>query len=197
MRKNIFWQCLIALALLPACSQAQSLSDIFGKLENAISTATGKNTAGMEGTWSYSGPAIEFKSDDLLSKAGGAVAATATEKKLNEQLVKYGIEPGELSFTFNADSTFNAKLGSKTLSGTYSYDSSSKKANLKVAKLLRLNAQVNCTSTNLDLLFDADKLFQLITYLSSKSSNSTLNTLSTLAQNYDGMMLGLSMSKAE
>lgn len=61
--------------------------------------------------------------------------------------------------------------------------------------MVGINAQVNCTSQNMDLLFDADKLFQLITYLSSKSNNSTLNAFSTIAQNYDGMMLGLSMSK--
>ena len=48
----------------------------------------------------------------------------------------------------------------------------------------------------MDLLFDADKLLQLLTYLSSKSSNSTLQTLGNLAGTYDGMLLGLGLKKA-
>ena len=55
---------------------------------------------------------------------------------------------------------------------------------------------MNCTSGNMDLLFDADKLLQLLTYLSSKSSNSTLQTLGNLAGTYDGMLLGLGLKKA-
>lgn len=196
MKKNMFfWQLFLAIVVFPISAQAQSLSDLFNKVGNAVSTVTNKNTSSMEGNWSYSGPAIEFKSDNLLGKAGGALAATAAEQKLSEQLAKFGIESGKLSFTFKADSTFIAQLGSRKISGSYSYETPTKKVNLKIAKMVGINAQVNCTSQNMDLLFDADKLFQLITYLSSKSNNSTLNAFSTIAQNYDGMMLGLSMSK--
>ena len=143
----------------------------------------------------YTGSAIEFESDNLLQKAGGAVAATAAEKKLDEQLAKVGIKAGQMSFTFNADSTFSAKVGQKSMKGSYSYDASTQKVNLKFAKLIGMNAKVNATSTTMDLLFESDKLLKLITFLSSKSSNSTLKSIGSLANSYDGMMLGFSLQK--
>ena len=149
----------------------------------------------MAGTWSYTGSAIEFESDNLLQKAGGAVAATAAEKKLDEQLAKVGIKAGQMSFTFNADSTFSAKVGQKSMKGSYSYNASTQKVNLKFAKLIGMNAKVNATSTTMDLLFESDKLLKLITFLSSKSSNSTLKSIGSLANSYDGMMLGFSLQK--
>lgn len=62
-------------------------------------------------------------------------------------------------------------------------------------KLIPLNAKVNCTSTNMDLLFNSDKLLKLITLISSKSNSTTLKTIGSLADNYDGMMLGFSLKK--
>ncbi len=47
----------------------------------------------MEGTWTYTGPAIEFESDNLLQKAGGSVAANAAENKLKRTIGKVGIKP--------------------------------------------------------------------------------------------------------
>lgn len=197
MKKSVFWQLFVAMLLLGSNSQAQSLKDLFNKdnVENIVNTITGKNTASMVGTWSFSGSAIEFESDNLLQAAGGTVAATAAESKLNEQLNKFGITEGKLAFTFNADSTFNARLDTRNMGGTYSYDKSTGKVNLKFAKLVGINAKVNCTSSNMDLLFNSDKLLDLITFLSSKSSNTTLQTISSLAESYDGMMLGFALKK--
>ena len=171
------------MLLTSATAQAQSLKDLFNKdnIEKVVGAISGQNTASMEGTWSYSGAAIEFESDNLLTQAGGTVAATAAENKLNEQLAKIGFEEGKLAFTFNADSTFTARLGNKDFNGTYSYDSSNKKVNLKLLKLIGLNAKVNCTSSNMDLLFNFDKLLDLITLLTSKGNSTALQTISSLA----------------
>ncbi len=197
MKKFIFWQLFIAALLMTNPSQAQSLKDLFNKenIEKAVSSVTGKGKVEMTGTWSYKGSAIEFESDNLLQKAGGTVAATAAEKKLDEQLSKIGIKAGQMSFTFNADSTFSAKVGQKTMKGSYSYNASTHKVNLKFAKLIGMNAKVNSTSSTMDLLFESDKLLKLITFLSSKTSNATLKTIGTLADSYDGMMLGFSLQK--
>jgi hypothetical protein len=189
MKRLVFWQLFVAALLLTSNSHAQSIKDLFNKenIEKAVNAVTG--------TWSYTGSAIEFESDNLLQKAGGAVAATAAEKKLDEQLAKVGIKAGQMSFTFNADSTFSAKVGQKSMKGSYSYDASTQKVNLKFAKLIGMNAKVNATSTTMDLLFESDKLLKLITFLSSKSSNSTLKSIGSLANSYDGMMLGFSLQK--
>lgn len=197
MKKFIFWQLFIAALLMTNPSQAQSLKDLFNKenIEKAVNSVTGKGKVEMTGTWSYKGSAIEFESDNLLQKTGGTVAATAAEKKLDEQLSKIGIKAGQMSFTFNADSTFSTKVGQKTMKGSYSYNASTHKVNLKFAKLIGMNAKVNSTSSTMDLLFESDKLLKLITFLSSKTSNATLKTIGTLADSYDGMMLGFSLQK--
>lgn len=197
MKRKLWGYMVITALIFPVSIQAQSLKDLFNKdnLEKVVNAVTNKNDIEMTGTWIFTGSALEFESDNLLQKAGGSLAASTLENKLDEQLQKIGIKAGELSFTFNADSTFTATVGSKPLKGTYSYDRSSQKANLKFAKIIGLNAKVNCTSSSMDLLFNADKLLQLLTYLSSKSNNTTLNTIGSLAESYDGMLVGLGLEK--
>ncbi len=188
---------MTVLLIYPAVSQAQSLKDLFNKdnIEKVVNAVTNKDNTDMTGTWMFTGSALEFESDNLLQKAGGSLAASAVEQKLDEQLEKIGIKAGELTFVFNADSTFTATVGNKPLNGSYSYDRSAQKVNLKFAKIIGLNAKVNCTSSSMDLLFNADKLLQLLTYLSSKSSNTTLKTIGSLAETYDGMLVGLGLEK--
>lgn len=188
---------MTVLLIYPAVSQAQSLKDLFNKdnIEKVVNAVTNKDNTDMTGTWMFTGSALEFESDNLLQKAGGSLAASAVEQKLDEQLEKIGIKAGELTFVFNADSTFTATVGNKPLNGSYSYDRSAQKVNLKFAKIIGLNAKVNCTSSSMDLLFNADKLLQLLTCLSSKSSNTTLKTIGSLAETYDGMLVGLGLEK--
>ena len=186
-----------ALLLVTTNVQAQSWKDLFNKdnIEKVVNAVTGNQTIDMTGTWTYSGSAIECESDNLLQKAGGAAAAAVAEKKLDEQLAKVGIKDGQVSFTFNADSTFTSTVGKRTMTGTYSYDATDKVVHLRYFKLLNMNAKVNCTSTNMDLLFNSDKLLKLIAFISSKSSSTTLKTISSLADSYDGMMLGFALKK--
>ena len=193
MKKNILFIAWIAICSLTASnSQAQSLKDLLNKdnISKVVNAITGTTEAiDMTGTWTYTGSAVEFESENLLMKAGGAAAATMAENKLNEQLTKVGIKEGQMSFTFNADSTFTSTVGKKKLSGTYSYNASTKQVDLKYLKLLNLHAKVNCTSNSMDLLFNSDKLLKLMTFLGSKTNSTALKTVSSLAENYDGMML--------
>ena len=198
MNRNI-WKCtFIVVLLLPSGIHAQSLKELLNKenIEKVVNAVTNNSNIDMTGTWNFTGSALELETDNLLQQVGGTLTSSALKKKLDEQLNKIGIKPGQLSFTFNADSTFTVNAGNKPMNGTYSYDSSTQKVNLKIVKTVGLNAKVNCTSDNMDLLFDADKLLQLLTYLSSKSGNSTLQTLSNLAGSYDGMLLGLGLQNA-
>lgn len=199
MRKTIYFKQMLAVAifLFATSAQAQGLKDLLNKenIEKAVNSLTGKNTASMTGTWEFSGAALEFESDNLLQKAGGSLAATAVEKKLDGFLEKVGIEPGQMSFTFNEDSTFQTTVKGKNLKGNYSYDEATQKINLKFAKLIGINTKVNCTSQQMELLFPSDKLLDLISFLASKSNNSTLQSISSLADSYDGMMLGFTMQK--
>ena len=150
MKKSFLSIAFMAVFMLMATnSQAQSWSDLLNKdnISKVVNAITGTTESiDMTGTWNYKGSAVEFESDNLLMKAGGAAAATMAENKLNEQLSKIGIK-------------------------------------------------VNCSSSSLELLFNSDKLLKLMAFIGSKSSSTALKTVSSLAENYDGMMLGFQLSK--
>ena len=194
MKKNFLSATLMVVFMLTATnSQAQSWADLLNKdnISKVVNAITGNTeTIDMTGTWSYKSSAVEFESDNLLMKAGGAAAATMAENKLNEQLSKIGIKDGQMSFTFNADSTFTSTVGKKTLKGT-----STKQVDLKYLRLLNLHAKVNCSSNSLELLFNSDKLLKLMAFIGSKSNSTALKAVSSLADNYDGMMLGFELAK--
>lgn len=198
MKKSVLSLALLsALLFVTSNVQAQSLKDLFNKdnLGKVVDAITGNKKIDMTGTWTYIGSAVEFESDNLLKKAGGAAAASIAETKLDEQLAKMGITNGQVSFTFNTDSTFTSTIGKRSMSGTYSYDASTSHVKLKYLKLLNMDAKVNCSSSSMELLFNSDKLLKLITFLSSKSSSATIKTVSSLADSYDGMMLGFELKK--
>ena len=197
MKRFVFAQLLAAALLFGSNVQAQSLKDLFNKenIGNVVNAIAGDKTPAMEGTWTYTGSAIKFESDNLLQSAGGSLAASAAEKQLDEQLGKIGISAGSLSFTFNADSTFQAKLGGKEVKGSYSYDTSTQEAELKFVRLIGVRAQVERSTEGMNLLFKSDKLLDLITLLSSKSNSTAMQAVSSLAEKYDGMRLGFALKK--
>lgn len=178
--------------------QAQSLGDLFNKanVDKVVNAVTGANkNVQLEGTWVFQGSAIEFESDNLLMKAGGAAASSAVENKLDEQLTKVGIKPGQVSFTFKADSTFTTTVAGKSMPGKYSYNAETKQLQLKYARLLNINAKLNYTTSSIDLLFNSDKLLKLVAFLSKQTNNATLSTLGSVADSYDGMLVGLQLDK--
>lgn len=199
MKKSVLSAAFIAaFSLITINCQAQSLKDLFSKegISKVVNAVTGKTeNVELTGTWKYTSSAVEFESDNLLMKAGGAAAASMAESKLNEQLSKVGITDGQMTFTFNADSTFVSTVGKKTLKGTYSYDATNKQVTLKYLRLLNMHAKVNYSSSSIDLLFNSDKLLKLLAFIGSKSSSTALKTVSSLADKYDGMMLGFELQK--
>lgn len=202
MRKlQLVVACACGLFGLTNNAQAQSWKDLFNtenisKVVDGVKEITGTNkVTDITGTWTYNGSAVSFESDNLLNKAGGVAAASVVEEKMNTQLAKVGIKAGSTSFTFNDDGTFSALIGKRTVKGTYTYDSSTAIANMKFAGLLAMNANVTGSSNSISLLFEADKLLQLVTFIGSKVKNTTLKTISSLAESYDGMKLGMEMTR--
>ena len=174
----------------------ESTTSLFG---NILSSFLGSKTITEEdlyGTWKYTSTDCVFETENLLKKAGGAVAANKIESEINEQLSKVGIKPGVCTFTFNKDKTFKASVGGRNLSGTYALDSKDK--TIKFSTLFGLGsmtANVAKSNGKISLLFDSDRLLKLAALLGSASGNTTLSTLSKLAGSYDGMKLGLQMEK--
>ena len=194
-----------SLCLAGQTASAQSLKDLLKKatdneaVKNVVESVTGKTLpVDVKGTWTYSGTAVKLESDDLLKSTAATLAASQVEDKLDEYVSKIGIKAGTFSFTFNEDNTFAATVLGKSFNGTYTLSEDYKTMSLQFGKTIGLKpfaASVSATSTQLNLLFQTDKLLELLGKLTSTSSNATLKTIGTLVNQYDGMQLGLELQK--
>ena len=186
-------------------ASAQSLGDLLKKVtgnetvKNVVESVTGTTIpVDIKGTWTYSGTAVKLESDDILKSTAASLAASQIEDKLDQYVAKVGIKAGTFSFTFKEDNSFTATVMSKNFNGTYTLSEDYKTLSLQFGKTIGLKpftAAISATSTQLDLLFQADKLLELLGKLTASSSNSTLKTVGTLVNQYDGMKLGLELKK--
>ncbi len=211
MKKNIIKFVTAALLLLCGTSaNAQvNLGDILGGLSGSSSSSNGSDlisgltsifssnkqasASNLVGTWSYDSPAIVFESDNLLSKAGAAIAAKKIESKLQTTLSKYGITEDKFTITFNADSTFTESIRGKKYSGKW--EVKDKKLVLSYA-LKKMEITTQKEGNKLMFVTDATKLLSLMQTLGAKTAtNSSLSTITSLAKNIKGMKVGLALKK--
>lgn len=206
MRK--MWGFVVALGCLLSVSgqtYGQSLKDLLNSsaVKDAVTSVTGgkKLTAqNLEGTWTYENPAVQLKGDNALKNVAGSVASGEMEKKLKEYCTKVGIQEGMFNYVFNSDSTFSNALKKKSLKGTFSVHPDEGTVELKYnlggkLKVTTMTAHVVLSGDQLSLLFNADKLLDFLSKVSSVSDNTTLKAVNKLASEYDGMMLGFDLRK--
>ena len=197
---------IAAICFAGNIASAQTLNDILGKVVNnsTVSDIVEKVTGvdllkgDINGTWNYAGSAVKLESEDLVKSTTAGIAATQIEKKLNEFLVKTGLEAGTFSFTFKEDNTFYTTVKEKDFNGTYTLSEDGKTINLKYGKSLSstgITATAQINAETFELLFKADKFLDLIQKLTANTTNTTLKTLGTLAGQYDGMKIGIELKK--
>ena len=146
------------------------------------------------GTWLYSNPAVVFESSNFLKSAGGAVASSTVEKKMQTLLTRVGITEGKMNLTFKDDNTFSSIVNNKTVNGKYSLDGAEITLSYREGgKGITGNISVNSSAMN--ITFKADKLLELLTNVGSKINNTSINTVSKRAASYDGMQLGFEYKK--
>lgn len=174
-------------------SSSNAGSIINGILNNVIGSGTFKQ-ADLCHTWKYSKPGCAFTSENLLAKAGGEIAASKVENKLEGYYKKFGFSSSNTYFTFNTDGTFSAKIDGKAWNGTYTFDEKTHAIQLK-GLLLSASGYATKTTNGISLLFDQKKLLNLIKALSAFKSSSTLSAVGNIANNYDGMRIGFEMTK--
>lgn len=192
MKKKHFYFLIVSVCLFMGVSntiQGQSIKNILK------STVSHFSSLDLQGTWQYTGTAVEFESDNLLKKAGGKVAASSVEKNIDSQLSKIGFEAGVTTFTFASDSTFTNTTGSKTLKGKYTYNSDTKYITLKYANHIPLKAKLSGSGDNISLLFEASSFLSLTTFIGSNSGISAVKSLTSVLNSYDGMMVGMELKK--
>lgn len=196
----------IGLWLCATSAQARSWKDILKSetVQKVVSSVTGGQSvtvASLQGTWTYVDPAVQLGSDNTLKQIAGSAATTELEKKLKEQCAKVGIVEGVFNYTFHEDSTFTSALKKGSLKGTYSVNEADKTiaftytAGTSDRAIYTLTASTVLAGDNLTLLFNADKLLTFLTKVASLTSNSTFQSLSQLAEQYDGLMLGFDLKK--
>ncbi len=175
-------------------STSNTKSNVGNVLGNIISSVTGSATttqANLVGSWSYNEPAVQFESKNLLTKAGGATAATKVENKLASIYNMMGIRAGRVNFTFDNNGGVTYTMGSRSFNGTYIFDRQSKTITITTATGQNLTAYVTISGNNMSLCFDSTKALNLFTTI-SKGFNSTI---SAIAGSYDGMKTGFKFTK--
>lgn len=206
MKKNIFsLAMLMAMAALFAPqASALDIKNILGgdagnvvtNLIEGVLTKTDISVADMAGTYTVSGSAVSFKSENALAKAGGVAAAAAVEAKLDPYYKKYGLTGGEM--VINADGTFNMTIKKIPLSGTITKkDDGSFLFNFKTMgmSVFSVDAYAQKSVSNLELMFDATKLKSLLEFVGNLTKMEMANTVVSLLKNYDGILVGFSMTQ--
>ena len=201
---------LTIIALFSANMANAQLSDILNKVSSATASATQGNSTlssltgiissklipsstQILGTWAYQEPAVMFTSSNALKSAAGAVASSSIESKLQSYLSKAGIKKGNLPITFDSDKNFAIKKSGKTVrSGTYTISGNDITLTFKgKSKPCKVTPQLD--NGSLVIVMDATTLK---TFLTNVAGNfSSLSTITSLLNSYDGMKLGIRMSK--
>lgn len=173
-----------------------------GGLVQAIAGGGQVSIKDLEGTWRYSKPAVSFKSDNLLQKAGGAAASAVIVNKIEPYFKRARIDQSEV--TFAADSTFTFRLGKLNLKGTIapsteegaSKDQFVMSLTSKIGKkaLGHVDAYIKKSGKNLEITFDVTKLMNLVSKVASATGQSTLKSVSSLLDSYKGLNLGSVMT---
>ncbi len=215
MRKPIIMAALLGTLLLSSCgtpslgTQGTGLlsganagttggaaSALGSVLTNLLGGSSAVTASDLQGTWTYRKADCVFETQNLLLKAGGEMAATKIESQLESQLGKVGITPGACTFTFNSDGTYVATIGQYNLTGNYTLNTKSNTLTMTyLAGIGRISPKVVKTGASISLLFEGDKLLSMVQKVGKLSSNSTVNSLSSLINSYDGMLVGMQLSK--
>ena len=212
---------ILPLLLFGFSTVASAQLDVLGKLTGALKSNTTSSsskddalTSGIscllgsllgnstlsandvQGTWNYQGIDCVFETENYLLKAGGEIAATKVEEKIDETLTKLGVKKGTLSFTFNQDKTFTINVKGRTVKGTYALDMEKKCVTLTYLNgVATITPVIVKSGKTLSLLYDADKFFNFLVTISATSKNTTVSTISKFLSSYDGMLIGMELQQ--
>ena len=215
MRKPIIMAALLSTLLLSSCGTTSlgtqgtgllsganagttggAASALGSVLTNLLGGSSAVTASDLQGTWTYRKADCVFETQNLLLKAGGEMAAAKIESQLENQLGKVGITPGACSFTFNSDGTYVATIGQYNLTGNYTLNTKSNTLTMTyLAGIGRISPKVVKTGASISLLFEGDKLLSMVQKVGKLTSNSTVNSLSSLINSYDGMLVGMQLAK--
>jgi len=198
---------IIAFCIFGAETASAQLSDVLSKVvgsatsgNSTLSTLTGVISSKLIptekqiiGTWSYQEPAVMFTSDNALKSTAGTLASASIEKKLQTYFSKVGIKKGNLTITFDEQKNFSIKKGTKSVrTGTYAISGSTVTLTFKgKTKPCRITPQLD--NGSLVMVMDATSLKNFMSGIASYVSS--LSTVTSVLNAYDGMKVGIRLSK--
>lgn len=186
---------LLVMCGVSANAGAQDLKSILSGVAKAVVGNKATTASSIIGTWTYSGPECQFESENLLAKAGGEMAAKEVEEKMIAVYNKVGMN--NIRYTFNEDGTYSYQMKKRTVTGSYVFDDAAKTITMTGKLGLKTVAYVTVTGNDMSMVFKADKLMSILNTITGAASkvNSTAATINSVAEAYDGLMLGFELKK--
>ena len=186
---------LLVMCGVSANAGAQDLKSILSGVAKAVVGNKATTASSIIGTWTYSGPECQFESENLLAKAGGEMAAKEVEEKMIAVYNKVGMN--NIRYTFNEDGTYSYQMKKRTVTGSYVFDDAAKTITMTGKLGLKTVAYVTVTGNDMSMVFKADKLMPILKTITGAASkvNSTAATINSVAEAYDGLMLGFELKK--
>lgn len=177
-------------------SSGDSASDAISGLVSGLLGNKKVTLENMVGTWSYTGPAVCFQSENFLQQAGGAAAAGTIEGKLKPYYNK--LKLNKMTLTVNEDGTFSMGTGKMQATGTITFNGDEIYFNFTAMgqiSLGKVRAYVTQTANTMSVMFDATKLVNIVKTVASVSNNASVSAVSSLLQSYDGICVGFKLKK--
>lgn len=179
-------------------SKGGGLGDIIGGVVGGLLSTDKVDVNNMVGTWTYTSPAVCFKSDNFLQKAGGAAAAGTIESKLAPYYKTAGLN--KMVLTINEDHTFTMKSGKITAGGTIETDGEGEVYfNFKALGSIpagKMKAYVTLTAgRQMSLMFDVTKLVTVVNMVGNVSGSTAIKSVSSILNSYDGICAGFKLNK--
>lgn len=186
---------LLVMCGVSANAGAQDLKSILSGVAKAVVGNKATTASSIIGTWTYSGPECQFESENLLAKAGGEMAAKEVEEKMIAVYNKVGMN--NIRYTFNEDGTYSYQMKKRTVTGSYVFDDAAKTITMTGKLGLKTVAYVTVIGNDMSMVFKADKLMSILKTITGAASkvNSTAATINSVAEAYDGLMLGFELKK--
>lgn len=206
-----------ATTVAPAPANDNPLSGLLGGLKNAGNGSQGKTSdlgaalgglvggllgnqkvdaASMVGTWSYAGPAVCFKSENFLQKAGGSAIAGTIESKLAPYYERFGLN--KIQLTIDRQQQFTMAVGKMQVGGTVEIEGDDVYFNFQAlgkVKLGKIKTYVTQTGNTMSVMFDITKLVNIIKAVGSATGNSAISTVTKLLDSYEGICAGFKLTK--
>lgn len=191
--------CALAVSIQASAFDLNSLKNLnLGGVINSLVSSDKVEVSDLTGTWVVTGPAVVFKSENLLQKAGGTAAEATIEKKIAPYFERTGINGLQLTFdgtenfvmTLNNGRTINGTVTKGTTDGTLIFNFSA----LGSYKLRSVTAYVS-KGTQLSITFDISKLSNIVSAASKLTNNSTVSTVSSLLSSYKGIYSGFKLER--